>query len=240
MGALPPFVFLILTLAAFAVAGALLAWVIGHVSGKGKGSSKKREQRLTDVPPAESETTTRADEQELLRVSRTKKGDLAVFVQGQRYRHLRKITDPEMGRETIEALKAVLAFAEGWLPSTQQQVAPPTSPAPDVDQAMFLKQLRQAPPSPTVKPAGLRGLLPTQAPRTMLEPLTFVDEIDDLVQQRLQERPELTELRIRLTTDEAAGLRIQVNQQTFDSVSDIPYPQIRALIQDAIREWEGG
>ena len=51
-------------------------------------------------------------------------------------------------------------------------------------------------------------------------------------------RPDFARHRIRLTANEV-GLSIQVDQQTFDTVSDIPDPQIRALIQDAIREWEG-
>jgi len=71
----------------------------------------------------------------------------------------------------------------------------------------------------------------------MLERLTFVSEIDDMVQQRLEERPDLARHRIRLTTGEV-GLSIQVDQQTFDTIDDVPDPQIKALIQDAIREWE--
>jgi hypothetical protein len=180
------------------------------------------------------------DEQDLLRVSRTKKGELAIFVRGQRYRHLQRITDPEVGREAIEALKAVLAFAEGWLPSIRRQ-ASGTPPAPDVDQATFLKQLHNT--SPLIqdeKPIGLRGLLPKQAPSTMLQPLTFVSEIDDLVQQRLQERSELAQHCIRLFADDVVGLSIQVDGQIFDAVDDISDPQIRALIQDAVCEWESG
>ena len=238
MGALPPFVFLIFTLAAFAVAGGLLAWVIGHIGGREKGSAKEQERPPSAMPAAKPEALAPADEKELLRVSRTKKGGLVVFVQGRRYRHLSRITDPKVGRETIEALKAVLAFAEGWLPPTQRQAAPPTPSEPDIDQATFLRQLRQPPSPPQEKPTGLRGLWPKQAPRTMLEPLTFVNEIDDIVQQRLQEQPDLAGHRIRLTADEV-GLSIQIGQQTFDAVGDIPDPQIKALIQDAIREWEG-
>lgn len=236
MGSLPPFMFLIFTLAAFAVAGGLLVWVIGYIGGKGK-SAKKREQPASAMSSAEPETCAPAGEQELLRVSRTK-GGLAVFVQGQRYRHLQKITDPKVGRETIEALKSVLTFAEGWLPSTQQQPASSSPPAPDVDQATFIRQLRQTPPPSPPKPTGLRGMLPKQAPHSMLERLTFVSEIDDMVQQRLEERPDLARHRIRLTANKV-GLSIQVDQQTFDAVDDIPDPQIKALIRDAIREWEG-
>ncbi|MBL7062946.1 MAG: hypothetical protein ISS49_01900 [Anaerolineae bacterium] len=64
-----------------------------------------------------------AGEQELLCVSRTKKGNLAVFVQDQRYCRLSEIKDPQVRSEAIAALKAVLTFAEGWLPSTVRSAA---------------------------------------------------------------------------------------------------------------------
>ncbi|MBL7062947.1 MAG: hypothetical protein ISS49_01905 [Anaerolineae bacterium] len=79
-----------------------------------------------------------------------------------------------------------------------------------------------------------------QAPSHTPESRTFVDEINDLVQQRLQERPALAEYRIRLTTGEDGGLCIHVGQQTFGAVGDVSDPEVRALIQDAIREWDGG
>jgi len=67
----------------------------------------------------------------------------------------------------------------------------------------------------------------------------LVDEIDELVQQRLQARPDLAGRKVRLTTGVAGGLRVYVDQQAFDAVGDVSDPQIKALIQDAIREWEG-
>ncbi len=242
MNALPPVVYLLFTLAVFTIAGGLLVWVIGYVSGSDKKSSKEREQPLTTVAPGELEPPVLTGEQELLRVSRTKKGELVVFVQGQRHRHLREITDLQMRGETIEALKAMLTFAEGWLPSTRKQIAPSTPAAPAADQAEFLSQLRQPPPPSSAKPPGLLSGLQTlqaRSPDGMLDPLSLVDEIDNLVQQRLQERPDLADRQVRLTTGVAGGLCIYVGQQAFDAVDDISDPQVKALIQDAIQEWEG-
>lgn len=230
MGAIPPFIYLILALAAFAIAGGSLVWVIGYVRGKGKESPKGDERSSTSGVPTGSEIPAPAGEQELLRVSRTKRDGLTIFVQGRRYRHLREIKDPRMGRETIEALRTVLAFAEGWLPTPQQ--APP-HPAPresTVDEEAFLEQLRQSNLFSTGSPAGY----------SQPEPLIPVEEINDLAQKRLRERPDLARQHIRLTTGVGGHLCIYVGQQTFDAVGDIPDPQIRALIQDAIREWESG
>ena len=173
---------------------------------------------------------TPADEQELLRVSRTDKGDLAIFVQGQHYRHLREIKDPQVGHETVEALKTMLAFAEGWLPTPQQTSPQSTARKSTVDEEAFLEQLRRS----DLFSAG-SAVRPSQP-----EPLIPVKEINDLAQKRLRERSDLAGRHIRLTTGVDGSLCIYVDQQAFDAVGDIPDPQIRTLIQDAIREWEGG
>jgi len=156
MGALPSSMYIILALAAFATAGGLLAWVIGYIRGKGKENSSKRSP--TTGASAGAKPPVLVDEQELLRVSRTKKGGLVVFVQGRRYRHLREIKDPQMGRETTAALKAVLAFAEGWLPTPRQtppHLAPKNPVVPAVDEKAFLEQLRRGDLFPSREPSGL-------------------------------------------------------------------------------------
>jgi hypothetical protein len=65
-----------------------------------------------------------------------------------------------------------------------------------------------------------------------------VEKIDDLVQERLQERPDMAGRHVRLAAGAGLGLRIYVDRRTFEAVDDIPDPEVRALIQDAIREWE--
>jgi hypothetical protein len=232
MDAIPSIIYLILALGAFAVAGGLLVWVTGYIRGKSKENSKERERSPTSVTPAEPGTIAPAGERELLRISRTKKDDLAIFVQGQRYRHLREIKDPQVGRETIEALKVMLAFSEGWLP-TSRQAPPQPEPAAQkstVDEEAFLERLRRSDLFSVGSPA--RSSQPA--------PLIPVKRINDLVQERLRERPDLAGRNIHLTTGVDGTLLIYVAQQTFDAVGDIPDPQVRALIQDAIREWECG
>lgn len=204
-----------------ALGGGLLVWIAGYVSGEGKDRKQHRRPPAA-AAPGEPEAPVPAGEQELLCVSRTEKGDLVVFVQDQRCRCLSEIKDPQVRSETIAALKAVLTFAEGWLPSTAPKPPQPVPTTPVVEQAAFLTELRQ------------------QAPSHTPESRTFVDEINDLVQQRLQERPALAEYRIRLTTGEDGSLCIHVGQQAFGAVGDVSDPEVRALIQDAIREWDGG
>jgi hypothetical protein len=77
-------------------------------------------------------------------------------------------------------------------------------------------------------------------PGSMLAPLPLIDEVNDLVQKRLRENPDLADHLITLSTALDGSLRIYVNQQVFQAVGDITDPQVKALIQGAIREWEAG
>lgn len=205
-----------------ALGGGLLVWIAGYVSGGSKDDRRQHRRSPAAAAPGEPEASAPAGEQELLCVSRTEKGDMVVFVQDQRYRRLSEVKDPQVRSETIAALKAVLTFAEGWLPTTAPKPPQPVPTTPVVEQAAFLAELRQ------------------QAPSHKPESRTFVDEINGLVQQRLRERPDLAEHRIRLTTGKDGSLRIHVGQQTFDAVGDVSDLEVRALIQDAISEWDGG
>jgi hypothetical protein len=219
-----------------ALVGALLTWIVGYLTGGDQGERQRNKPAVT-AGRLGPEDAAPPGEQELLRVSRVNDDRLAVFVQGRRCRRLQEITDRQVGRETIEALKAVLAFAESWLPALRQ--APP-QPAPSkttVDEETFLEQLRQRDLFSLGEPSGSPG-----QPRKRTAPpplLTPAEEIDNLVQQRLQERPDMARHSIRLTTGADGSLCIHVGLQTFEAVNDVPDLEVRALIQDAIREWEG-
>ena len=222
MGVLPALFYLFLALAALAMAGGLLVWVIRYVGSRDGAKSEGNPESTTAT------ALPRAGEQELLRVSRTEKGKLVILVQGQYRRHLREISDPQVGRDTTEAIKAVLAFAEGWLPASRHSSTPPAPRASAPDEEVFLERLRQS--------DLFSARMPARA--TASEPLVPVEAINDLVQQRLKERPDLAERRINMTTEADGSLRIYVGPQSFESVDEIPEPAVRALIQDAIHEWE--
>jgi hypothetical protein len=239
MGALP-LELVILAIVAFLV-GALLMWLVNYIS---RGQSRQQSRATARLEGANA-----TDEQELLCVLRTEKGPPDVLVQGRRYRHLRDITNPQVGYETVEALKAVMEFAEGWLPEPQPVPQPPLpepaltgEPAvpsePPADRATFLKQLRER--NPFTAPQLSRMVPPSRRPRSdALPPLVPpADQINNLIQRRLRKQPDLVDQKIRLVTGPDGGLIIHVGLQTFHTVAGITDPRARALVQDAIREWE--
>jgi len=228
MGALPSFIYLALALAALAAAGLLLVWIIRYTGRRDGGNPKGPPVAPATVatPPAFAEPTL-TEERELLRVARTDKGVVAVFVQGQRYHRLQEIKDPQVGCETIEAMKAVLTFAEGWLP-LRQATAQAVARKSTVDEEAFLEQLR----SRNLFSAGNSSRLSPS------EPLIPVEVINNMVQERLRKRPDLAAQRIYMATESRGNLRIYVGMQSFEAVDEIPNTEVRALIQDAIHEWE--
>jgi len=73
----------------------------------------------------------------------------------------------------------------------------------------------------------------------MLEPLSLIEEINDLVQKRLQGEPDLADHLITLTSAIDGSLRIYVDHDVFQGIDEITDLRVRALIQDAVREWKG-
>jgi hypothetical protein len=226
-----PVFFIVIVAICAAIVGGLLASVVFLLTGIGGGGKGKRRPSPSPQPG----TPASPDEHELLRVSRTKKGDLAVFVQGRPYRHLQEVTDPQIGIETAEAVNAVMGFARGLLLATQQSaVAETAAPKSSVDEAAFLEQLRQSTLFPAGKPSGPR---PRRASKP--EPLrTPAEEINDLIQRRLERWPDLLKEKVSMSTRADGSLCIQVGLWTFGAVDEITDPQARALVKDAIREWE--
>ncbi len=215
---LPPGVFVLAIAIVSALAGALLTWLVAYAGG---GERRKAAQRR---PEEEGSST-----DDLLRVVRAKGGP-AIVVQGKRLRHLREIGDRETGQETVLAIKAVLAFAEGWLPALREEhgTSGPTDGPPAVDALNVSSPMRQRAPVTAERARGT----------SLSEPLKLVEEIDALIQKRLLERPDLERQGIRLTRDVHGHPLIYVGQQHYRSADEIPDDEARAFVQETIQIWE--
>jgi len=121
----------------------------------------------------------------------------------------------------------VMAFSEGMLPSTPQAAPRAQQPSPKPS-----SRITDKPPEPTAAST-------LHKPGSMLDPLFLVEGIDGLLQQRVRERPDMAGRFIRLATGRGGGLRIYIDQQVFESINDITDSEVRTLIQQVIREWEG-
>jgi hypothetical protein len=253
---IPIGVFLVLIVALLVLAGGLGLWLVEYIKSSRKESSSRLTvaERYEGAPEdsikdliQDSVAEAQSGEVELLRVARTVQGETIVFVQGQPRRHLREIKDLQRGQDTIEALKAVLAFAEGYIPASARpsqsaQTAPPqASPqAPAIGEEEFLERLRHTDLFPAEqKSPGIWGLPKRRRPSEPSSPLiTPADQINELVQQRLEEAPHLARYNVHVTTGADGGVCVHVGLQTYAVVDDIPEVEIRALVQDAVNRWK--
>jgi hypothetical protein len=67
--------------------------------------------------------------------------------------------------------------------------------------------------------------------------LSVVDEVNDILQRKLHGSP-LAGKGIHLMENHKQEIRFWVGLESFDNVEDIPDPEIRKFIDDAVKEWE--
>ena len=237
MDAIPTPIFLVISLALLLLAGGMGVWLYNYATGRDP-ESKKQERSTAAGSLPEKEVSIPASAQELLSVHRLERDELAVFVRGQRYYHLRGIQDVQVGTDAVKAVTCVMSFAEGWIPAPVEKKQATSPSKPPVDQEAFLEQLRQSDlfPKETSYPGLLDGLKRSSS-KSLAPLLTPADAINELVQQRMQEQPDMAKRDIRVTTGEDGSLRFRMGLHTFTEIDDISDPQVKALIQDAIREW---
>lgn len=225
-----------------------------------KGDSLPSQETTFPAMSRPDSTPPLSTRQELLRVlvDRTS-GDIVVEVDGQQYEHISQVKERAMGQRILEVVSLLLKFTGGMiattggfktlpvpparltgLPPQPQVTATPTPgpdmPAPEVNLSERLGQSNQPQEAPTEGRRGLLGRL-TQ-PETIPETPGFnlADEIDTILQQKLVATGERT--RVKIDTGLDGRLRIQVQGKFFHAVDEVEPPHIKALIQDAVKEWE--
>ncbi|MGQ9601006.1 MAG: hypothetical protein ACUVWZ_16560 [Anaerolineae bacterium] len=195
-------------------------------------------------------------------------GALVVEVEGQRYRRLTEIRDGRVGRRVLWAIADLLRFAEEvpletvarTMPAT---AAPPPAPQPEVAPAApptpaselsakappeieeeFLRRLKEGRLTEEGKepsrPAG-SGFLRRKATKPSLkpaEPRTFVDEIEDILQEFIRTSVVPVDKPAHVHTGPDGALEIEVDGRVYERPDDVPDPVVRGLIKAAVEEWE--
>lgn len=228
----------------------------------GKGSSDERpepaaaerpaqERPAAVVPPAAAPAEAPAHPGEVMRVIRDEAtGRLLVEVEGRRYASIREIEDARVGRRVLWAIADLVRFTGGMAtnPQAMRSIGEPPAAGP------------AAPPPTTASP------LPSSSARTTVSSLaeperqsynmaeffrrgfqatepapaaarSFIDEIDDILQGYLERVPNRTES-VHVRSAEDGTLRIEVGTTHYDSIEEVPVPEIQRLIRAAVAEWE--
>ena len=125
--------------------------------------------------------------------------------------------------------------------STEAEAAQ-TPAAPEEVEEQFLNlltEMGQAHP-PAEKPGLVSSIQHAWTPK-LLEPdgnRTFVDEIEDIVQRRIQLIPALSGCDIHVQRGPGGAVRFVFEGQEYDDLDEVPNLTARTLIKDSIQEWD--
>jgi len=136
-------------------------------------------------------------------------------------------------------------------PSLEKEPPVPRTPAPPSVEREFLQSLSQQgqlrleeeEPKPSLSPIEFfrRGFAARRAARLQggtPAPRSFVEEIEEILQRFVRTYPSFIGKEVHVGTGPGGGIRIQVENDFYDTPDDIPDPEIRGIIKAAIQEWE--
>jgi len=183
---------------------------------------------------------------------------LEVEIGGKTYRKMRDIEDPTARRAAFLAAADLVAFAGIATPQSPsepgrltEKTAPTAAPgatdsepeahyAPARELAVqaFLAQLEQANLG-VEEPKNWLDIVGKSLARRSLadyERRSFVEEIEALLQRRLEHQG--LDFEVRLRTDGQGIVRVEVDGILYDSPGDIPHLAVREALRAAVGEWE--
>lgn len=119
---------------------------------------------------------------------------------------------------------------------------PQTPPASEEVEEQFLSlltQMSQAHSSPE-KPGVVRSIQQRMAPRKgeSESARTFLDDIDDILQRRIQLIPAMIGRDLHVRLDSGDAVHFAFEGREYDNLDDLPNLTAQQLIKDAIQEWE--
>ncbi len=92
--------------------------------------------------------------------------------------------------------------------------------------------------SPVVNPIDMfADAIRTDVPRTSAETASIAAQVDEILQEKLVGSP-LASRGIRVMELPSKGLVVMIGLQQYQEVEEVPDPDIRNLIQEAVAEWE--
>lgn len=222
----------------------------GGVTGQDAGSTGgpglfERLLGTTPAPPPEARPAPPGvvprpagdDAVEVFRVLRDlADGSLVVEIDGARYTRLAEIADAQVGRRFVTNARALAHFAlllKGPPPPAPQVGTPAPPPAPSPE-----RPAPAPPPPPPVKALPLtRKSKEAEAEEGAAGLISLADEIDELLQYRLSTHPEWALRSIHVRPSFGGGVRIVVDDTSYENVDEVPDAEVREFIQATIREW---
>ncbi len=166
-----------------------------------------------------------ADAIELLRVWRDlSTGALIMEVDGRRFRSVDELRSAGLERRFNGVVRDLSALTHS---SSSQAASPPAEQPAAPRAASSLRQIGRA----------ALGQAPVEPPATGAR--SIADQIEDLLQERLASLPAFRGRSIHVRPSIQGGVQIVVDDRQYEGIGEVDDPDVRALLEGIVREWEG-
>lgn len=174
-------------------------------------------------------------EVEIMRVLRQPPlGRLAVEVNQKRVEHLSEVPEKTIQHLLLAAIGELIDFAGGYQVLVDAGVAPPL-----VGETGKLAPL---PSAPKATPSAAPSLRPQARQTAVSAPshssVNIVDELNTILQKRLQEEPKLNGRLLKIVRAAAGDLRIEADGKSYQRPEELTDPVLKELLRQALADWE--
>ena len=223
------------------IAGLIFVYVFGLYEGRSKGYKKRKaeEAEAKKDAPEPRPVTVQVDDPGLLRI-KNESGYLTLDLDGSRVNT--SALTAEQRKRLIEMLGLVRPWLEGRPAAAPVTPASqPLQPRPVADTHLGGQRAPAVPtpstPQPIPQQSTLRPSVMAKEDRPIAPAGSIVTQIDSVLQSRLAGTP-LEERGVFLSQSPEGGVMVYVGLTKYTGIEDVPDPEIKAAIRDAITEWE--
>ena len=220
------------------IAGLIFVYVFGLFEGRNQGYKKRKaeEAQTKKEAPEPKPVTVKVDDPGLLRI-KNESGYLTLDLDGTRADTTALTADQR--KRLIEMLNLMRPWLEGRPaaapaapppPPPQPRPAAPTRPSTPLTSA-------SSSPSPATDPIPSRPSTIAREDRPIAPAGSIVSQIDSILQSRIS-GTSLEDRGVFLAQSPEGAVMVYVGLTKYMGIDDVPDPEIKAAIRDAITEWE--
>ena len=224
----------------------VVIWLIGYGLGLFESWAKEKMRKEEKEEPQVAETPPQLIEENYALAIFEEGNDLILKMDGN------KLGDhTQMNEGQRKRLINLIVRLRPWLDASKSAPQPAASrpqPRPAAPPPAPVSRPSTPPPAPpptisaAPKPASSKiESQPVAIEKTAEEmeyaKLSMVEQIDWILQKKLEHHP-LKPRRIRLKGALTGGVNFLIGDESYEYVDEIPYPDIKEIIQKSISEWE--
>jgi len=181
--------------------------------------------------------------QEILRMMRDPAtGQVTIYIGGRPYTNFQDIQNPENEQAFTMAFRLLQAFSENALaappPASEAEALLQPAEAPRPAPVAYRAAELPPPELPSMQPfrqwRNLRGKQPA-ATKYVVKSIT--EQIEDQLQDKIARTP-LARRGVHVRSEPQGNAVFMLEGKTYSTVDDVPDPDVRQAIREAILEWE--